>query len=166
MRIGGGGSTDINLLQSDIAQFRNEDFVVSQDGAFLGSSLLQAAVSRFPVIQLFNPLATTATIMVDGISFSTTTTQQIIVGLHDTELTSDRGAWISKLPGGVGQGHIRDENFNATTIVEFERYFVLANTPNFIEFRYPIFLQEEEGLAIQGLTITTLMAAGFHGREV
>lgn len=167
MRIGGGGSTDINLLQSDAAQFRNKDFVVSQDGAFIGSSVLQAAVSRFPVIQLFNPVGSGVTIIIDHVDYSGTTTQTVSMGFHNIELADDRGAWINqRAAGGAGQGHIRDENFNAATITEFASYFAVSFRIKELPFEYPFILAEGEGLAVQGLTVTTLITVGFYGREV
>lgn len=167
MRISGGGSPNVNLLLSDAAQFRNEDFVVSQNASFAGSQSLTAAGGQFAHHQIFNPAGSGITLMVDKILVSSPSNDSYRVARFNTELTTDGGAWVSFLSGGAaGASHIRRES-NASqlgTIVEHAQ--LLALTPWTDELLYPYQLAAGQGLLVGASTVAQTLFTTFYGREV
>lgn len=167
MRIGGGGSQDINLLQSDAAQFRNEDFVVDNALAFFGFGTEGPNAAAFPHVQLFNPNASGVVLLVDSLIVSTTTSQLVHISTHGTELPSSGGLWKNHFLGGVdGAGRIRRQASGSvlgTVIMEFD---LLADSPLTHHFKYPVLLVEDRGFIAIGGVVNTDITVSFLGREV
>lgn len=167
MRIGGSGSADINLLQSDAGQFRNEDFQVNQEQCFWGQSLQAAVSARFANVQLWNPAASGFIIIVDVIEVTMLTAAAIRTYFTTTELDEATGAWRSKkLGASTGVGLINRQDQVATGSNIINRVNVLASSPHVLEFKYPIILAEESGLNIECETANIAIIANFEGREI
>lgn len=167
MRIAGGGSPNVNLLFSDTAQFRNADFVVNSNGAFWLYSNITGAAGEKAHIQIFNPAGSGVTVLVDGILASSNADNFLNVAYHDTELTTDVGAWVSKLRGGAaGAAHIRQvsNNGNLGTIITGQ--YVLASSPLNQILDASIELLSGEGCHAIANVNGTALACLFWGREV
>ena len=70
MRIGGGGSTNINLLTSDRFQFRNEDFDTNNEVSFIGSNYQAASVGNYHAIGIKNNADSTEICIIDRVIIS------------------------------------------------------------------------------------------------
>lgn len=167
MRIGGGGSADTNLLQSDAAQFRNEDFVVAQAGSFAGGVQQAAVAAEYPHVQIFNPAMSGVVVMIDAIVVSSDSALIAVPSLYDTELTTDDGAWSNLLSGSAaGAAHMRKESLGSLTGPSLVSAYMAANDPWTFHFKYPIQLGSGKGLLVRGTVVNTNLAASFYGREV
>ncbi len=167
MRIGGGGSTDINLLQSDASQFRNQDYVVSQSGAFQGIFSVGALAANISHAQIYNPSGSGITVIVDGIVISSNAVGSLEIASYATELTTSAGAWANTLFGGAaGSGIIRTQQNGSAlgTIVGVN--YMAALAPWEIWFRYPVQLQESNGLIVRQGGANAAVVGTIYGREI
>lgn len=167
MRLNGGGQSWVEKALSDANAFRNEDFVVDNDGAFWRGITLPGVAVQFSHIQIFNPAASGITLFVDSFISSSSNTSGILFSYFDTELTTDIGAWFSKQRGGsAGAGRIRRENNAAQlgTVISNQR--LLANTPFPINLSLPIELAAGEGFLVVSGSVNIDLLVLFTGREV
>ena len=167
MRINSGGSTDINLLQSDAAQFRNRDFVVNNLGAFAGWHQIGATAAEYQHVGLYNPVGSGITIFVDQLSAFGSVDSQIFIRFSATELTSFSATWRNKRANqAAGAGRLSNQS-NAiqlgTTWIEFA---VLASQSYTVSFASPFQLDAGQGIILQHDTVNRFLSAAFYGREV
>lgn len=167
MQIGGGGASDINVLQSDAGAFRNKDFTVNQDKAF-GIIMQQNGVaSEYSHLQLHNPASSGVTAIIDEIYVTSEAVGRVWLTEYSTALATDLGTWMSKNLGGsngTAKGK-RDTNVAilGTIIMGVD---INANTPFNISLEYPIIVPENNGLALVFGTVNQTFKATVQGREV
>ena len=167
MRISGGGSGNINQLMSDTGQFRNEDFVVSQNGAFSRGFYLGGGVAKYTHGQLYNPASSGVTVILDHYYVVVGGDARITFARYDTELTTSLGAWRSHLVGGAAGNAImrwaQDDAILGTAYWELE---LLASEPLTQGFKSPIQIGEEEGVLFNVQNTNVGIGVVFLGREV
>ena len=160
MQINGGGSGNVNVLQSDTGQYRNLDFVVAQRLAFHFGVIKPAVAGESGQIQIYNPVGS-------GVVFSCPDLSGVSFRRTVTEFATDQGVWVSQLSNGVdGHAKIRSNTEVAPAGFILGITYLAARTPfNFIP---PGGIQIVEGLGYSvGSDITnTLFSAYFFGREV
>lgn len=167
MRISGGGSANLNLLLSDAAQFRNEDFVVDNNGAFWGYTSSTGAVGEYMHVQLFNPAGSGITVLVDRCQVVSDVDGGLRFGFYDTELTSDIGAGASKKNGGAAaKAHIRRQSIAAITGTILINMLSLADVGRVYDFPYPLELAEGEGAIVTPSVTASDTYGAYEWREV
>jgi len=167
MRIGGGGSQDINLLLSDTAQFRNEDFVVNSGDSFMHGLGQGALAAEFGHIQLKNPTGSGVVAFVDQLIVSSPTTQDILILRHAADLTGTVSLWRStRLGGADGLSGIRRQTNASFLGTQIGLVRVTAGVTFRIEFLFPVQLDANTGLVAAAGVVNTGLNAYFFGREV
>lgn len=167
MRIGGSGSQGVDVLQSDAAQFRGTDFVVSNAAAFIGTGNLSNTAAVISHVQLFNPAGSGVTVIVDGMIFAMGTAGRFLLASHDTELTTDGGAWLNALMGGAaGAAHVRTQN-NATVLgTAFGGGRLAGNTGEPFVFPFGLQIPAGAGILLSPTLVNVSATVTFWGREI
>ena len=167
MRIAGGGSPNVNVLNSDAGQYRNRDFVSAQDGAYMQGANQAAVAGKYSHIQLLNPAGSGVVALVDRVEFSTGAAGLIYFRYYDTGVTTLVQAWEPTLRGGnAGISQVRQDTNAAVLGTRVVRAEVLADTMYSFIFRYPVILAAAEGCMVAADTANTALLASFYGREV
>lgn len=167
MRIGGGGSTDINQLQSDAAQFRNRDFVVDNGQAFFGGTNLSGVAAEFSHIQIYNPAGSGVELLIDGAFTSINVTSTVYLRYFDTELTTVSGFWFNqKRDGSFGVAVLRRQTDAAILGSRIFQWRSLANTPYTLVFPSPVLLPAATGLIFATGGVNVTLDGDFYGREI
>lgn len=167
MRIGGGGSQDVNLLQSDAAQFRNQDFVVDAELAFWGAAIQAAVAANFSGVQLFNPAASGVLALIDQIVISSTSTQEAFITSVSLELTTDIGTWdANKLGASGGLSHLRAEAQGLVPGDVAMRVHIIADIPVVLRFEYPVQIPAGNGLNVVSGIVNVPLVCSYIGREI
>lgn len=167
MRISGGGSGNVNILQSDTGQFRNDDFVTAQDGAFMCGTDVTNVSGQYGLIQLYNPAASGVTVLVDAIAVSPYANTTMALKWFNTEADTEIFAWPSLLlDAGAGNAVLRRHNNVALQGSYLGIITLLAFQPYTFRPKAPIEYEEEKGLIVQSLDVNTAFSTTFYGREV
>jgi hypothetical protein len=167
MRQGGGGASDINLLQSDAFTFRNEDYVVNEGLSYSFGTNVAAVAAEFSVIQLWNPDASGVDIMIDRITVTSIVSTFITMRRQTAAEASKVGDWKStKLDAADGNGELRYDSVAAVAGTTIDSIFVLANSPYDFELEYPVLIPENYGLGIVCQTVNQPLYVSFRGREL
>ena len=167
MRIGSGGSQDINTLQSDAAQFRNEDFVVDKAAAFMETAGQAAVAAEYSHVQLWNPVGSAIVSLVDGIIFKSNTTQDIYLRDTSTIFGALDSNW-SNMKLGAADG-ITDIRTGTNAAIQGDALMILAilaDTVIYVPLTYAFNMAAGEGLLVVAGTVNTKIAATYIGREV
>lgn len=168
MRIGGGGSQDVNLLQSDSAQYRNQDLVTSQGLAFAGSTVQVAVAAEYAHVQLYNPAESGVVIIVDRVFVSFSAAMRANVARYETALTTLNVNWRNKLAGSAdGAGEVRRQS-DGSQLFDAGWYTqeLAAGAIWTVPLDHPIILPEGQGIVVFGNTVNIGVTASFAGREV
>lgn len=167
MRIGSAGSTNINLLQSDIFTFRNEDFVVDTGGAFENGQTVVALAANVSQIQLLNPVASGITVLVDSFSASLSLAGEIAWGRLDTALAVLTAEQSNKKIGAankVAQVRIANNPIRQGSVLARRR--LAANITTTKGFKYPIELTPGIGFIIETVAVNVTLSSELDWREV
>ena len=167
MRINNAGSVDINLLQSDEITYRNQDYVVSQGGAFYDGTSVGGDTSKYTTLQLYNPAGSGKILIIDSIFFSTAANATVSVAQYATEQANDIRAWRSALFGGsAGVSHLRWAQHASVTGSVITTVYLLATTPFQLVEDNPIQVGATNSIQIISETANVGLTANFIGREV
>mgnify|MGYP003153427733 CR=1 FL=1 len=167
MRIGGGGSTDFNQLQSDSAQFRNKDFLTNEGLNFGGFTFENESSGNYSHVQLINPSGSAVTILLDGIIATTGGATAVSVSTHNTALSGDDGNLTNlKLGGTAGVGELRSQTNSSTYGTRLFYANVLASAPLYIPFPYPIMLAAAKGIVVHPSGTNLFIGCNFMCREL
>ena len=167
MRISGGGSGNINVLQSDSGQYRNKDFITDQNGAFQAGTSLAGAAGKYTHSQIINPADSGITTLIDKAVVALDTTGKFRFSMYDTELSTAVWAWRSrKNAGAAGKSLFRwEQNAGVLGTLHFEIQ-VTADVPYMIHWDEPIELAEGEGCVLVATTVNVAINTAWFGREV
>ena len=167
MQLNSPGATDINLLQSDGVTFRNQDFLVNAGKGFFGTAIQQAVASTYSCVQLYNPVSSGVTIMVDRIVASTLSAAQVAVRTYSTALTT-KVTDVTNIRVGQsdGQGEIRRNNEGSIPGTGVLLVQLGANAPFQFELDYPFQLDEGEGILVCSHDVQITLLTAFQSREL
>ena len=167
MKIGGGGSENINILQSDDITLRNLDAVTEDNQAFWGGAQLAAAGGKYPHVQIYNPSGSGVILLLDSILISPVTESTYGWGLYTTECTTDVGAVQSKLVGGAaGNAHVRTENASSVLVTGFGPVYVASARCYELIAGPPFIIGAAKGIAVYGVVVNTSVGVAFSIREL
>ena len=167
MQINGGGSGNVNVLQSDTGQYRNNDFVTSQDGAFEGGVEQFAVAIELSHIQLENPVGSGITILIDRVLVSSLTAQDVFIRKSSIPLTTFEDLWTNNFLGrGLGVGELRRQTNPAILGVSRWRVSLEAGSTFTILYPYPLILIEGNSILLATELVNSNILGSFHGREV
>jgi len=167
MQIIGGAATDMNLLQSNSGQYRNEDFAVGANTAFIKGQSQGATASNYSHMQLYNPVGSGVSIIIDGVYVSVSAATYAMFRSLSTELTTSLGSWDSKLMAQPdGNGVIRREANVAQLGTAMYSIELLANEVFSYKPQSPIILPAGQSLTITTNLVNVTLSATFEGREV
>lgn len=167
MRINSAGSTNINLLQSDAFTFRNQDYVVSQQGAFFRGIDLPATSAQYCKAQLFNPSGSGITVILDRVIVSATAAGTLSISNTSTQLSGGSSAGANNLLGGAGSQATRKYEISAGSVSTAALVLpVAANSPLELPFPFPILIEENDSLFIRPAATNRGMNVSFFWREV
>jgi len=167
MRIGSGGAQGVTVLQSDKGQFRNIDFVVDQEKAYLTSTQQTAAGGQLPHLQLFNPAGSGIKVLVDKIYIYCDAAALVEIGVYNTELTTDGGAWgPMKLGGAAGLAHYRKQDNAVDLVSGWDKQYVNAGESRLLVYSTPWELDEGIGLTLSATAAASTLRFTIFGREV
>lgn len=167
MRINSAGSTNINLLQSDQFTFRNQDFVVSQQGAFFRGISLPATANEYSKGQLYNPSGSGITIILDRVVISTDQNGTISVSQSGNSLAGTSVNGVNQLMNGAGgSGDLESLSSAAAFLSGAMQIPIMANEPLQLPFQYPIIIEEEDGFFFRPSAQNRELTAALFWREV
>tara|TARA_Y100000310_G_scaffold205886_1_gene206244 strand:+ start:258 stop:761 length:504 start_codon:yes stop_codon:yes gene_type:complete len=167
MRISGGGSGNVNVLQSDAGQFRNADFVTSQNGAFVRGAGIGGNAAEYTHIQCLNPAASGVVTLIDAIDVSVFSDSVVVFAHYDTELATKSGDFLPTLMGGSnGQTEFRWDQNGAQLGTTYFELSLLASMPRSVVFREPLQLAAEEGFLVYDQSTNIGMNVVYFVREV
>jgi hypothetical protein len=138
--------------------------------AFLGNqNNLAPVAAQNPNVSLYNPVGSGKKLIVESLSFSTTTAQTVVMGDTSTSLASTLGATFqaSKYSGGAAPlGQCRYTNQAGAPMVNYWAQFPIAASAIFqLALKEPIVLPEGRGLLLYGATVNTYLQANFEWFE-
>ena len=166
MKIGGGGSEDVNLLQSDNVTLRNLDAVTSNSFAYIFGGALSQTSGEYSHIQVLNPTGSGKVVFVDRCDIETQGDSVVRMAFHDTALTTDLGAFLNKLRGGsAATAHLRIQRNASALGTSFQAFALLAQTTYPLVLSPPIELAAGEGFIMQLTAANTAGFATFQIRE-
>jgi hypothetical protein len=167
VKIGGGGSENVNIQQSDDVTRRNLDSVAADNQAFWGGAQLSGASAKYPHVQIYNPSGSGVILLLDSILISPVTESTYGWGLYNTECTTDVGAVQSKLVGGAaGNAHVRTENNSSVLVTGFGPIYVGSGRCYELMAGPPFIIGAAEGIAVYGVVANTAVGVAFNIREL
>lgn len=167
MQLIGAAATDVNVLQTNAGQARNEDFVADAGISFAGGHDIGAAASNYAYIQLFNPNSSGVTVFVDEITFTSGT--DVLVAIRATSSALANGPLDfdpTKLGSAAAVSGIYWAYLTSNTGNVLEYIKVKAGIPFTYRPKYPWVIGENLGMAIATQVVNTALTATFRGREV
>ena len=154
-------------LMSASGVLRNEDSIAPLNTIYSGHGFIVGAASAFSHVQIFNPVGSGITMIVDMTISGVVNRRDFHIRRFDTELTTDLGTWVTRSgSGAAGLSHIRTQT-NATllgTLLFTVHMFAAGQAV--MPYIYPFELAEGEGI----LTVTPTAfhdgSTTFIGREI
>lgn len=167
MRIGSAGSTNINVLQSDIFTFRNADFVVDNEGAISSGLSIPALAGNFSMLQLFNPIASGITVLLDGFTAGLTAVGTVWIRFTSAVLANDTDkAYNHKVGEANGLARLRWEQGGVLSGTTWLPFKVPADVSIDKVFRFPIELVAGKGVFLIPDVVNVGLVASYNWREV
>ena len=167
MDIGGGGSRDVNSLQTDAATMRNEDYLVDNALAFAWACKMSGVSAKYSTIQILNPTASDLKVFIDQVHIWCPTSTAIRIGHYNTELANDVGGFRNKrLGSATGETNVFYEALGTVAPYGNIETGLLANTPLVVRFKYGFELDPGAGLAVACHTVNLALSVGYEMKEV
>ena len=167
MRISGGGSGNVNVLQSDAGQFRNRDFITAQDGAFMCGLVLGGDSAVYSHIGMHNINGGGVTLLIDEIIITVASDMTIVLASYDTVLANNVGPWkCLHTSGAAGNSRLAWERSAGTLGTSYGELDVLAGRPLTVSFPTPLEVDDDDGFHVHGQTVNVGIGVIFKGREV
>lgn len=166
MKIGGGGSEDVNLLQSDNVTLRNLDAVTSNGFAFIFGGWLDSTAGEYSHVQVMNPTGSGKVVFIDQYSIASAANSQVRTGFFDTELTTDLGAFVNKLAGGsAASAHLRIQRDSSALGTSYQTVWLLQYSTFPFMLTPPVELAAGKGFILELTTANTAGICSFQIRE-
>lgn len=135
--------------------------------AFLGVANVGPVAAQYAHAQLYNPVASGKTLMLEAVSFSSSTGGQSIgMGGYNAAYSGGVTPWSKMIGGAVGIGQVRATN-NAATLVTGTSllYQVSASVIVPVNFREPVVILPGYAFCIVGLTANANLQGNFEWFE-
>lgn len=167
MQINSAGSTNINLLQSDQFTFRNEDYVVDADGAFMYGQTVSGLLN-YNQAQLWNPVGSGITVLLDEIHLTIGAGAVIQFQQYNVALTTLAGEWYSKKEYLTqGNAQFRSDASGAAAGILMAIYRLQIEQLYTFKFQYPWMIPEGRGFHVAHINAGAgPLDISFQGREV
>jgi len=167
MRIEGGGSGNVNVLESDAGQYRGRDFVTANQNAYEMGSTQGAVAAEFPHIQLKNPVGSGRIVLVERIIIGGSNAGLAYLRRYDTDLATLLETWrCNDIGAADGVAEFRQESLAVPVGTFMSSMFSPADTPYKNDTEFPYLLREGIGLIVRLGTANTVLSVTFQGREV
>jgi len=133
--------------------------------AFLAPHIVQAVAAQYPHTQLWNP--GTKNLILESMSVSSTTAQQILFGTFIATLTTGPTQGVSKYANGAAPTAQTWKTNNVASQISQQHliFSVSAAAPQIVNFREPIVIPPGLGFGVQGLTVNTDLLANYEWFE-
>jgi hypothetical protein len=167
MRIGGGGSTNINLLTSDRYQFRNEDFDTNNEASFIGSHYLAASSGNKHAIGIKNNVASTQVCLVDNVIISLDSADYVYIMLTTGNELGGFGQYLqTKKTGGTAapQTSVSYETAASVPGTQVGTIDVPTTSSVQLSFQWPFIVAADHNFYIITATANIGMAVTFQCR--
>ena len=158
----------MNLLQSDIFTFRNQDYTVDQEQSFSGGVTSNWSAGNTVVCaQLYNPPSSGVTVLVDRVWFNVEQDGNVFLGRGTAAFFGSTANWQNKKLGSAnGNARVQTEAFAAIPGTIIERFVIGALNGYDYEPIYPYMLEEGNSLIVTHNTTTLPLHVNFYGREI
>lgn len=153
-------------LWSEDGVIRNADGITNAGNTFCGSYYFPATAGNYAAIQLLNPVGSGVTAFVDGVLMSCDSIASIGILSADNAFGNAPDDVICMRAGQYDGACIIDGNDQAIPQDGvWMYYYVLANTPLYIPFPFPIQLDAGRGIAALCNVAAKKLIASFYLRE-
>lgn len=167
MRLSLSGAGLVDVRQTDALSFNGRDLQISQGLGFLGLVNVGPLAANFSHAQLFNPVGSIITVIVDRVTVISTAATPIRLTVHNTALTFSLTAGLNKNNGGAAPvGQLRSEQSLGFLGTEVAR--VIANAGGYKDFglTFPVQLSAGQGIVVVPTVVLTSLDASWEWREV
>lgn len=167
MQISPSGTIHNQQVYSDANEFRNEDYVSANQGAFMRGVSAASGAGEYPHAQVHNPGASGVVVLVDRIIVGVNGSNYVRFAWHDAPLTSDQGNFYSvDRAGAAGLTDMRIQNTATELGTVIFLVILVADHPLTIKFKYPLVLREGEGFLVNNRSLNTVVNVNYFIREV
>ncbi len=167
MRLSVSAAGLVEVRQTDALSFRNKDLQVSQGLVFHGRTNSAALAANESHVQLFNPVGSAITVLVDRATVISTVAQVIRLTHHNTALTFSLDAGLNKDIGGAAPvGQLRTQQQSG--FLGTEALQVITDQSGYRDFGiiFPILLGAGEGVLLVPTTQNVGLFVMYEWREL